>query len=118
MAQTKRKRRTKHRGNAAGMVEVRGRTGRPGPGGSVSASGKGSGRADRFSHPPTWKGAVNRAGIATVLFVVVVILIGQPIGTAVGIGAAMFAIYVPIAYYTDDFVYKRRQKSLAAKDKV
>jgi len=26
MAQTKRKRRTKHRGNAAGMVEVRGRT--------------------------------------------------------------------------------------------
>ena len=32
MAQTKRKRRTKHRGNAAGMVETRGRTGRkPGP---------------------------------------------------------------------------------------
>ena len=28
MASTKRKRRTKHRGNAAGMVEVRGRTGR------------------------------------------------------------------------------------------
>ena len=28
MAQTKRKRRTKHRGNAAGMVEARGRTGR------------------------------------------------------------------------------------------
>ena len=29
MAQTKRKRRTKHRGNAAGQVETRGRTGRP-----------------------------------------------------------------------------------------
>ena len=28
MAQTKRKRRTKHRGNAAGAVEARGRTGR------------------------------------------------------------------------------------------
>ena len=28
MAQTKRKRRTKHRGNAAGSVEARGRTGR------------------------------------------------------------------------------------------
>jgi hypothetical protein len=28
MAQTKRKRRTKHRGNAAGSIEVRGRTGR------------------------------------------------------------------------------------------
>ena len=29
MAQTKRKRRTKHRGNAAGTIEARGRTGRP-----------------------------------------------------------------------------------------
>jgi hypothetical protein len=29
MAQTKRKRRSKHRGNAAGTVEARGRTGRP-----------------------------------------------------------------------------------------
>ena len=28
MAQTKRKRRTKHRGNAAGSIEARGRTGR------------------------------------------------------------------------------------------
>ena len=28
MAQTRRKRRTKHRGNAAGVVESRGRTGR------------------------------------------------------------------------------------------
>ena len=28
MAQTKRKRRTKHRGNAAGVVEARGRTSR------------------------------------------------------------------------------------------
>jgi hypothetical protein len=28
MAQTKRKRRTKHRGNAAGTIESRGRTGR------------------------------------------------------------------------------------------
>ena len=28
MAQTKRKRQTKHRGNAAGIVETRGRTGR------------------------------------------------------------------------------------------
>ena len=29
MAQTKRKRRSKHRGNAAGTVEARGRTSRP-----------------------------------------------------------------------------------------
>ena len=29
MAQTKRKRRTKHRGTAAGTIQTRGRTGRP-----------------------------------------------------------------------------------------
>ena len=29
MAQTKKKRRSKHRGNAAGVIEARGRTGRP-----------------------------------------------------------------------------------------
>ena len=29
MAQTKKKRNSKHRGNAAGIVETRGRTGRP-----------------------------------------------------------------------------------------
>lgn len=122
MAQTKRKRRTKHRGNAAGMVETRGRTGRPGPGGSVSAGGKngtkGKGRLDRYSQPPTWKGAANRAGIATLLFVIVVAVIGQPIPTAIGIGLAMFVIYVPIAFYTDKFLYERRQKQLASKGKV
>jgi hypothetical protein len=116
MAQPKRKRRTKHRGNAAGMVEVRGRTGRPVPGseraGGAKGGGRGGARVDRYSKPPTWKGSANRAAIATVLFVVVVAVIGQPIATAIGIGLAMFVIYVPIAYYTDNYLYKRRQKTI------
>ena len=41
MAQTKRKRRTKHRGNAAGMIEVRGRTGKGGASGATGAKGTG-----------------------------------------------------------------------------
>src|SRR4051812_49644694 len=69
MAQTKRKRRSKHRGNAAGTVETRGRTGRK-PTGSEKKNRGGKGataaerRADRLSRPPSWRSAINRAAIA------------------------------------------------------
>jgi hypothetical protein len=111
MAQTKRKRRTKHRGNAAGMVEVRGRTGRrPEP---APKTGRAA-RLDRFNRPPSWRSAANRAGIATVLFIVAVILLfKQPIASALAIGAFMFLLYTPLGYYTDMFVWRRRQKAKA-----
>ena len=71
MAQTKRKRQTKHRGNAAGVVEARGRTGRkPTSAERKSAPGTKPPRPNRFDHPPTWIGAAKRAGIATMIFVV------------------------------------------------
>ena len=59
MAQTKRK--TKHRGNAAGMVESRGRTGRPPTAEerSGSAREKAKSREQRLQkadRPPTWWG--------------------------------------------------------------
>jgi hypothetical protein len=110
MAQTKRKRRTKHRGNAAGMVEARGRTGR-----TVAAPPKDRKglRAERLNRPPTWTSALNRAAIAAVLFVVIVVVIGQGIPTAVAIGGLMFLLYVPLGYYTDSFIYKRRNRGKA-----
>ena len=59
MAQTKRKRRTKHRGNAAGIVESRGRTGRK-PTAATSARAEARRRRERrepLDQPPTWRGA-------------------------------------------------------------
>jgi hypothetical protein len=112
MAQTKRKRRTKHRGNAAGMVEARGRTS-----GKVPAANSGKGsvlRTDRLDRPPSWRSAANRAAIATVLFIAVITLIGQAIGVAVAIGAFMFFTYIPLGYYTDSYIYKRRQAKRSA----
>ena len=106
MAQTKRKRRTKHRGNAAGKVEARGRTSRS----NAQPAKKGIVKTDRLNKPPSWSSAVNRAGIATLLFIVVVVLIGQKIGTAIAIGGFMFLLYVPLGYYTDTWIYKRRIK--------
>ena len=109
MASTKRKRRTKHRGNAAGMVETRGRTGRkPGP-----ADGKTSGRQarmDRFSKPPTVRSALQRSGIAAIVFVAAMILIvHQSVAASIALGGFVLLFYVPLSYYTDLFFYRRRQ---------
>lgn len=121
MAQTKRKRRnTKHRGNAAGMIENRGRTGKAsgdgkdtkGRGGAKGAGkGKGSGRQDRWENPPTWRGAANRAVIATAIFIAVVLLVfKQPIRNTLPLGAFMLLIYIPLGFYTDSMLHRRRLK--------
>jgi hypothetical protein len=120
MAQTKR-RRTKHRGNAAGMIEARGRTGRkptPAERGGGDAKGKGAARgavrANRYENPPTWKSAVNRAAIAVVFFAVLIVLIfKQPIPQAVALAGVMLLLYVPMGYYTDLYMYRRYQRKLA-----
>lgn len=111
MAQTKRKRRSKHRGNAAGGIETRGRTGRR----LTPAETKGKSRQDRFSRPPTWRGAINRAAIATAFFVVAIILIfKQPVASTVALAAVVFLMYIPLGYYTDQLIYRRRQSKPGA----
>ena len=118
MAQQSRKRRqTKHRGNAAGMVETRGRTGRKPTGSETAKDPKAAARQarlDRLNRAPTWRGALNRAAIAAVLFVVAIILLGQQPATAVTLGAVMLVLYVPMSYYTDLVIHNRRQKKKAA----
>jgi hypothetical protein len=112
---TKKKRQTKHRGNAAGMVEARGRTGRKPADGE---RGKGGAREDararrlaRLDQPPTWRASINRALAATGIFFLLLVLFfrHQQLGPKVAIAIFMLAIYVPMGYYTDLFVYRRRQ---------
>jgi hypothetical protein len=116
MAQTKRKRRTKHRGNAAGIVEQRGRTSRPPSPEERKKARKQAARgarADRYSKPPSWTSAANRALIVTVLFVVVITFgMKRPLSASIALGGFMFLLYIPIGYYTDSFFYKRRQQQL------
>ena len=117
MAPTKRKRRTKHRGNAAGMVETRGRTGRKPTGSERKPSGRAA-RMDRFSKPPSWRSSFNRALIAAAVFVAASILIlkQKPIaGVAFGVFLVLF--YTPLTFYTDSFFYRRRQAKLAGQRK-
>jgi hypothetical protein len=110
MAPTKKKRRTKHRGNAAGAVTARGRTGRK-PTTDERKSDARAQRLARLDKPPTWRSALNRAFVATGLFLVMLIVFfrNQQLGPKLGIAAFMLAVYVPLGYYTDLVIYRRRQ---------
>jgi hypothetical protein len=114
MAQTKRKRRTKHRGNAAGSIEARGRTGRkPTADEQRGRSGRDA-REDRRYAQPTLAGAATRAGIASVMLFVLfqVGLAGeeQSIATSIGLAVAAFLIYVPLGYKVDRIFWERRMR--------
>jgi hypothetical protein len=68
-------------------------------------------RAERMSSPPTWRGAINRAGIAAAVFLAVLVLIlHQPAAAAIGLAAFMFLIYIPMGYSMDSFVWRIRQR--------
>jgi hypothetical protein len=124
MAQTRKKRRSKHRGTAAGTIEARGRTGRKlteterGSGGKGgSKSGAAARRANRFDRAPTWKSAFLRALFASVLlFAFTRIGFGPDIGIGASLALCVLAllIYVPLGYATDLFIYRRRQRKLGA----
>jgi Flp pilus assembly protein TadB len=128
MAQTRKKRKRRHRGNAAGIVEARGRTTRPtGARTSGSASKKKPAnrdearqqardrRANRFDEPPSWRSALNRSLFAAGLFgISIVLLFHRPIISGVALAAVMILLYWPMSYYTDSFLYNRRQRQKKA----
>jgi Flp pilus assembly protein TadB len=119
MAQTKRKRRTKHRGTAAGTIEARGRTSRPVAPADKKKQARVEARERRLNTPPTWKASVTRAGLASV-FLFVVIALTQTKTKNRFEAAALFAViafvlYVPLGYYMESFMYQRRQRKLGAR---
>jgi amino acid transporter len=119
MAQTKKKRRSKHRGNAAGVIESRGRTGRPPSAAERKLTEKelaAQRRRDRMMREPTWKSATTRAGLAAIVFgILLVFAFATPVPQAMSLTAMVFLFYIPLGYYTDQFIYRRRVKHEAAK---
>ncbi|HEX2016295.1 MAG TPA: hypothetical protein VGN69_06335 [Solirubrobacteraceae bacterium] len=122
MAQTKRKRRTKHRGNAAGVVEARGRTGRkptPGEKRSTAPTSKAEQakvrRQERLDRPPTWRAAINRALIAAAfMFALSLLLLKMTVSQAFSVMPLVAVFYVPLGYYTELFMYRRRMRQKAS----
>jgi Flp pilus assembly protein TadB len=116
MAQTRRKRRTKHRGTAAGTVTTRGRTGRPPTAEERKKQARVTARDRRMNKPPTWKSSLTRAGFASViLFAFVVLTTKGKNQVQAGLVFALFAlaIYAPAGYYLELMLYRRRQRKKA-----
>jgi Flp pilus assembly protein TadB len=117
VAQTKRKRRRKHKGTQGGKIDSRPK-GRPRNRAEAkqraqarrSGSGGGGKRAvaQQGPQPPTW-GSAARKGLlaAAIFFALLAVAFQRPIGASIGIAAFMVAFYVPMAYFTDKFMYNR-----------
>lgn len=117
MAQTRRKRRTKHRGTPAGTIETRGRTGRPLTANERKKTDRAAARERRLNTPPTWKGAITRALIAAVLVFAFLLLTAKGknrLPVALAFTVVALVIYVPGGYYMELFLYRRRQRRKAA----
>jgi hypothetical protein len=115
MAQTKRKRRNKHRGNAVGKVEARGRTSKPSA--ATRSSGKSSARGARGANgrplkPPTLQGSAIKALIGAAILFVFFRFIGNGTTTAGALTMCLVAVvlYTPIMYLTDRWIYNRKMK--------
>lgn len=111
MAQTKRKRRTKHRGNAAGTVEVRGRTGRPPTPEERKQQQRDKRAQARQPKPPTWNTAIKKALLATG-FIFVFLLVTNKFRVVPALVFAVLAmlLYIPSGYYLDSYMYRRYQR--------
>jgi Flp pilus assembly protein TadB len=114
MAQTRRKRKSKHRGTAAGTIEARGRTGRPSTPAERKQQARVDARARRLNTPPSWKSSVTRAAMAAAIIFLFMYLLNSKIKNRVGVSASLaalsFLIYVPAGYYLELFMYRRRQR--------
>ncbi|MEK6276918.1 MAG: hypothetical protein AABM29_02755 [Actinomycetota bacterium] len=110
MAQTKKRRRRKHRGTQGGSID-RKRTARPRSRQEAKARARARPGA-RFERPPTWRSATNRGIVAAGLFVVLLLLaFRRPVAQALAFGVFMLAFYIPMGYFIDSMIWRRRQRS-------
>jgi hypothetical protein len=113
MAQTKKKRRRKHRGTQGGRVDSNRRTGRP----RTREEAKARARAGRKGQPkvdapPTWRSSVARGAVAAVIFtVLLVVIFKRPVSAALALGAFMLVFYIPAGYYLEGMMWRRRERA-------
>ena len=110
------KRKRKQRGTQGGKVGAR--RSRPRTRAEAKAqarsrgSSKGAGKqrmAERVGSPPTWRGAVNRALIASGIFLaLLLIFFKQPVPQALALSAFMLLVYIPMGFYMDRFFYRMK----------
>lgn len=118
MAQTRRKRQTKHRGNAAGVIESRGRTGRKPTAAEKSGDAREKAREkekllDKRDRPPSWRAAFTKAMFASIALLLVMIFALKQSNQAIKFFPIVLGFYTVVSFYTDKFMYDRRQRKKA-----
>ena len=113
MAQTKRKRQTKHRGNAAGVIEARGRTGRPPSAEEKKRADRDLRREERLNRKPTVKSSAQRAVLAGVFMFLFLMVTyhsktGNRLVTALVYAIVAMLLYVALGYWLEMFLWRRR----------
>jgi anti-sigma-K factor RskA len=98
------------------VIEARGRTGRKPTVAEKGGKGAEAARArekrvSRYDRPPSWRAAFIRACVASVALLVLALLLLHSAVQAIVYFVLALLVYTPISYYTDVWMYRRRQRS-------
>jgi hypothetical protein len=116
MAQTKKKRRRKHRGTQGGRIDTRPARGRARSRGEAQAKARSRTKkkgGPRVPAPPSWSSAFKKGGVAAILFLGILALMGQNPITTLAVAVLMLGFYVPLAFTMDRFFYQRHLRKEA-----
>jgi hypothetical protein len=112
MAQTRKRRRRKHRGTQGGRID-KSRRSRP----RSRQEAKAQARAKRSTGaradaPPTWRSSIIRALVAAAIFgVLLLVIFRRPVGAALALAGFMVVFYIPAGYYIDMMLWRRRERA-------
>jgi hypothetical protein len=121
MAQTKKKRRRKHRGTQGGRIDTRPARGRARSRAEAQnrarsrTKKKGGKPGERIPQPASWSSAFKKGGIAAILFAGILALMGQNPIQIIVVGVAMLGFYVPLSVMMDRYFYSRFLRKEAQK---
>jgi hypothetical protein len=113
MAQTRKRRRRKHRGTQGGRVDPGRRAGRPRSREEAKARARASRKAaPKKDAPPTWRSSITRGVVAAVIFtVLLLVLFKRPPATSLALGAFMLVFYIPAGYWIDTMMWRKRERA-------
>jgi hypothetical protein len=110
MAQTKKKRRRKHRGTQGGRIDRAPSRGRPRSRAEAQSRARNRSKkkgGPRVPEPANWSSAFKKGGIAALLFVALLIVFGQNPAVSLLVGLLTLGFYVPMSFLLDRFMYQR-----------
>ena len=112
MAQTRKKRRKKHKGTQGGRIDTK-RRARPRSRQEAKSQARSRrGGTQRTDAPPTWRSSIIRGAVAAaIFFALLLLLFRRPVGSALALGAFMLVFYIPAGYYIDQMMWRKRERA-------